>query len=92
MSSMMDNSKLLRQIILNVPNYIFWKDINLIYRGCNYNFARAAGFDSPDQVIGKSDDEMKWASYTGDIYKAEDQAIIKTGTPLLNKEVHILIS
>lgn len=88
---MRNNSKLFKQIILNLPNYIFWKDNNLIYRGCNYNFARAAGFDSPDQVIGKSDEEMRWAQYTGAIYQAEDMEIIKTGKPILGKEVPMVM-
>lgn len=86
-----NNVRLLKQIIRKSPNYIFWKDTNLIYQGCNDNFARAAGFESPQQVIGKTDDQMKWGKYTGHIYQAEDREIIETGKPILNKEVPMVM-
>lgn len=82
-----NNKNLLQQIISQSPNYIFWKDINLVYRGCNDNFARAAGFETPQELIGKKDDELKWGKFTGSIYQAEDRQIIKSGKPILNKEV-----
>ena len=88
---MHNNPLLLQQIITQIPNYVFWKDTNLVYQGCNFNFARAAGFESPEQVIGKKDDDMKWGKYTGRIYQAEDREIIQTGKPLLGKEVPMVM-
>lgn len=85
------NKRLLKQIITQIPNYVFWKDTNLIYQGCNYNFARAAGFEYPEQIIGKKDDDMKWGKHTAGIYQAEDREIIQTGKPLLNKEVPMIM-
>jgi two-component system, OmpR family, aerobic respiration control sensor histidine kinase ArcB len=85
------NSDLLKQIILNVPNFVFWKDKDLIYRGCNYNFAHSAGFRSPDEVIGKTDDEMLWSADSTRIYQAEDEQVLRTGLKILNKEVTIAI-
>jgi hypothetical protein len=76
--------KLLEQIIHNAPNYIFWKDTNLIYRGCNYNFARVAGLDNPKQIIGKRDSDLPWQQ-TGYLYQAEDQKILSLGQPILNQ-------
>jgi two-component system, OmpR family, aerobic respiration control sensor histidine kinase ArcB len=84
---MMDTVQLLQQIVLSVPNYIFWKDKKLVYRGCNYNFAHIVGSDSPADVIGKTDDEMPWGLYTAKVYKDEDEQIITTGEPILDKEV-----
>ena len=81
-----DKFKLLQQIVLNVPNYIFWKDKDLIYRGCNYNFAKFVGFDSPLGVIGKTDQEMPWARYTATIYQEEDKQVLQ-GKEILDKEV-----
>ena len=51
---------LLKQILLNVPNYVFWKDDQLIYRGCNNNFAKTLGFANSYNVVGKTDFEMLW--------------------------------
>ena len=85
------NSELLKQIILNVPNYVFWKDQNLVYRGCNYNFALSAGFNSPDEIIGKTDNELLWTADAAKIYQAEDEQVLNSGLKILNKEVSIVI-
>lgn len=82
---------LLKQIILNVPNYIFWKDTKLKYRGCNNNFAHTFGFVSVDDLIGRTDLEMPWANESANIYRKEDEQILKTGKPLLNKEVSMIL-
>jgi signal transduction histidine kinase len=84
------NEKLMEQIIYHAPNYIFWKDTNLVYRGCNHNFAQAAGFSSPEQVIGKNDNNLPWHR-TADLYQAEDRQILSTKQVILNKEVPMVL-
>jgi signal transduction histidine kinase len=81
------NLNLLDCIVKNAPNYIFWKDMDLIYRGCNYNFAHVVGFQDPEEIVGKKDEEMPWGRYTGSLYQEEDRQILSTGAPILNKEV-----
>lgn len=34
--------KLMQLVINNIPQHIFWKDINSVYQGCNINFAKAS--------------------------------------------------
>lgn len=85
----MDNN-LLAQIIYHAPNYIFWKDANLIYRGCNYNFAQVAGLDNPEQIVGKSDQELPWKQ-TAYLYQAEDREILASNQAILNKEVPMVL-
>lgn len=80
----------MEQIIYHAPNYIFWKDTNLVYRGCNHNFAQAAGFSSPEQVIGKNDNNLPWHR-TADLYQAEDRQILSTKQVILNKEVPMVL-
>ncbi|MFP4834583.1 hypothetical protein, partial [Paraburkholderia sp. BR10879] len=41
---------------------IFWKDAQSRYLGCNMTFARDAGLAYPEQIIGKSDDDLPWRS------------------------------
>lgn len=83
---------LLHQIILNVPNYIFWKDKSLIYRGCNKNFALSFGFNGVDEIIGKTDLEMPWATTSSPTYQEEDCLILNTGKPILDKVVALFPS
>lgn len=45
-------------IIDNVPQYIFWKDTNSVFIGCNKRFAEIAGLSSPEEIIGKTDFDL----------------------------------
>lgn len=51
---------MLEQILNQFNLYIWAKDKSYRYIYVNENYARAAGMDSPSQMIGKSDDEMPW--------------------------------
>ena len=82
---------LLKQIIFNIPNYVFWKDEALAYQGCNYNFARVVGLNKPEDIIGKNDFDMPWGEYTAYIYQEEDRAILSTGQAIVNREVPMVI-
>ena len=88
--SMLPNYELLEDLQLeNVLNYapglFYWKDTNSVYRGCNDEFARLAGLESRAHVKGKTDYEMSWKD-RGDLYRAVDQQVIKSGIPVLNYE------
>ena len=53
-------SQLLEGIIRTAPVRVFWKDLNLVYLGCNDLFASDAGFTDPKDLIGKDDYQMTW--------------------------------
>ncbi|MCD6040262.1 MAG: putative sensory box sensor histidine kinase/response regulator [Gammaproteobacteria bacterium] len=86
-SAMNINNQLLLQILKKVPEYIFWKDTNSIYQGCNENFAKLAGVSSPAEIRNKRDSDLPWASYTDHLYLEEDHSIIETGRPIFHKKV-----
>lgn len=52
--------EMLDLVIDNIPQLIYWKDTNLIYLGCNKNFAILNGFEDPSNIIGKTDNELNW--------------------------------
>jgi len=56
---------MLRLVIDNIPQNIFWKDHNGVYLGCNKNFAQRVGIDSSEAIIGKSDTEFRAQTYPG---------------------------
>lgn len=72
-------------VINSVPSSIFWKDLNSVYMGCNSHFAQAAGLCERERVIGKDDKAMIWKK-DADVYRANDQEVIRTGIPMLNFE------
>lgn len=70
----------LQSIINNIPQSIFWKDRNFVYLGCNQNFARAAGFDDPQAIVGKTDYDMPWKEEEADFFREVDRRVMRTGS------------
>lgn len=64
-----------------VPQSIFWKDRDSVYLGCNRNFAIAAGVQSPEQIIGKTDYDLPWPREEADAYRADDLEVITLNRP-----------
>ncbi|NAZ59604.1 EAL domain-containing protein [Aeromonas caviae] len=75
---------LLQQIIDQLPMNIFCRDTNGRYLFANKVFAREAGLQHPDEVIGKCDAEMPW----GDVFREEDDRLLAEGKPLLHQQLH----
>lgn len=78
--------------MLHQPGLFTWeKDRNFRYIGCNDNYARAAGFDSPEAMVGKTDDDMPWRSLA-DFFRAGDHQVISgKGPPRFHvQEVEIM--
>ncbi|TFG06493.1 MAG: PAS domain S-box protein [Promethearchaeota archaeon] len=50
--------EMLQTVIDNIPENIFWKDTNLVYLGCNQNYAELIDAQIPENVIGKKDEEL----------------------------------
>ena len=45
----------LKQIVEDIPVNIYWKNKEGVYIGCNERVAKDSGFDSPQEIIGKTD-------------------------------------
>ncbi len=74
----------------NIPNFVFWKDTNSVYRGCNLNFARFVGLQDPKEIIGKTDYDLPWQKDVIKIYIQEDQRVISTKQPMLDVETPLI--
>lgn len=72
----------LHSIIENAPLRIFWKDIDSRYMGCNTAFARDAGLNSPNDLVGKDDYSMGWHEQA-EKYRADDRRVMETNIPRL---------
>lgn len=78
--------KLFRNIINNIPQYIFWKNRESVFLGCNNNFARLVGLDHPEQIIGKTDYDFPWSSEQTALYRQDDQNVMRNRVPKLYYE------
>jgi PAS domain S-box-containing protein len=76
------SQEILRAVLDAIPARVFWKDTDLRYLGANKPFAQDAGFDTPQQVVGKDDYQMAWRDQA-DVYRADDLAVLEEGRPKL---------
>ena len=72
------SQQMIATIIDTIPVRVFWKDRNLVYLGCNTEFAMDAGFASPVDVIGRDDYQMAWRRQA-ELYRADDMAVLTSG-------------
>lgn len=74
----------LRLIIDNIPQQVFWKDTNLVFQGCNKNWAISAHLESPEAVVGKTDYDLLNNRELAELFRAQDRRIMETDTPQLH--------
>lgn len=71
-----DNDAFLQSILKQFPFYIYWKDRDLVYRGCNENFAESFQL-SLSEMKGKTDFELYDAEKAAYQQKIEEEVIRK---------------
>ncbi len=74
----------LRLILENIPQQVFWKDPNLVFLGCNRNWARAAQLESPEAVIGKTDYDLLPPEIALE-FRTKDREILANNQPKLHQ-------
>ena len=85
--SELNNSKQMFQLVLdNIPQYIFWKDIESKYLGCNKNFAKVAGVEEPENIVGKTDFNLAWKFEEAESFYDIENLVMESGVP----EFHVI--
>ncbi len=80
--------EMLEFVINNIPQYIAWKDKNLVYLGCNFNFAQKIGVKNPINVIGKTDLDFFLVEKEIKASIEKERRILELGQP----EFHVIES
>ncbi|MEM6613935.1 MAG: PhnD/SsuA/transferrin family substrate-binding protein, partial [Cyanobacteria bacterium P01_C01_bin.72] len=78
------SKQLLELVMDNIPQFIFWKDSNSVYLGCNQNFAKAAGMEKSENIEGKTDYDLPWKPEESDLFREYDRRIMESNTAELN--------
>ncbi|MDY7013682.1 MAG: adenylate/guanylate cyclase domain-containing protein, partial [Cyanobacteriota bacterium] len=73
----------LRLVLDNIPQQVFWKDVNSVFLGCNKNWADAAELGSPEEAIGKTDYDFLPVE-AAEFFRTVDRRIIATNRPEYN--------
>ena len=79
-------AELLRSVIANIPNHVFWKDRNSVYLGCNEQFAKTAGLACAQDIAGKTDFDLPWTREEAEGYRLADSDVMRTGHAIVNCE------
>ena len=80
---------LLRTIIDNIPDFIYAKDLEGRFVVANSTLASFFGYETPNDILGKSIADLFPESLASK-YMDEEQEIVSSGRPLLNKEEHVV--
>lgn len=76
-----------QSIIDHIPNhYIFWKDKNSVYLGCNAALAHALGLKSSSEIVGKTDFDLPTTKEESEKYRADDKEVMNSKKAKLNIE------
>ncbi len=76
---------LLRTLIDNLPDLIYFKDLEHRFVVGNLAVARVMGADKPADIIGKTDFDC-FPREMAERYYADEQQVFRTGQPLINSE------
>ena len=74
-SKVRQQKELLANVISNIPHFVFWKDRNSVYLGCNENFARVAGVGCSENIAGKTDYDLAWKEGNADFFVIKAAAL-----------------
>jgi PAS domain S-box-containing protein len=75
---------LLHALMDNIPDTIYFKDAAGRFTRVNAAQAQVLGVSDPESVVGKTDFDFFTSEHAQDAY-ADEQAIMKTGQPLIGK-------
>lgn len=80
-----ESQRFLKLVIDTIPDRVYWKDTHGRYLGVNRRFEIESGVSSSEEIIGKTDADLPWASLAPTI-REEDRQVVTSGQPLLNLE------
>ena len=76
--------QMLQMVMDNIPEYLFWKDTNLVYLGCNNNYSNLVGIGGPENILGKTDNDLFDDKEKQDLLIESEDKILNSGIPEFN--------
>jgi PAS domain S-box-containing protein len=83
--ALVEERHLLRTLMDNLPDVIYFKDRESRFTRINQALAKAFGLSDPAQAIGKRDFDFFTGEHAQQAF-ADEQEIVRTGQPMLAKE------
>ncbi|MFW9902624.1 MAG: hypothetical protein ACFFDY_15255, partial [Candidatus Thorarchaeota archaeon] len=76
--------EMLELVLDNIPQLIYWKDTNLVYMGCNKNFALLNQITEPTSIIGSTDEDLIWIKDNVKSIKSKEIEVMKNDSAEYN--------
>jgi diguanylate cyclase (GGDEF)-like protein/PAS domain S-box-containing protein len=70
-TALYESKQMLQLILDNIPQNVFWKDINSVYEGGNRSLLAEAGLHSMDELVGKTDADLSWKDQAAHFRKVD---------------------
>jgi PAS domain S-box-containing protein len=80
-----EERNLLRTLIDNIPDSIYVKDTSSRFLVANVAVARFMGMSTQEELTGKTDHDF-YEKELADEYRSDEQKVITSGKPLINKD------
>jgi two-component system cell cycle sensor histidine kinase/response regulator CckA len=80
-----ERSQLMDALEENLPDKVYFKDLQGRFLDVSSSYARLFNLRSPSELIGKTDFDLFTEEHAKDAFE-DEQRIIRTGKPLVNKE------
>lgn len=74
----------LREMMKNSEDYLFIIDRNLRYERVSETVAKLTGYETAEQLVGKTDEEL-FPQKLAESYRADNRKVIESGEPILGK-------
>jgi Amt family ammonium transporter len=71
-----ESQQMLRLVLSTIPQYVFWKGRDNAYQGCNQNFARLAGLDTAEAIVGRTDRDLPWPPEQAEVFRETDARLM----------------
>lgn len=65
----------MKTIISMMPGHVYWKNASGQYMGCNSNVAKVLNLHSPEEVLGKTDEDLLGPDFADSIRKIDLEVI-----------------
>ena len=79
------------QFIEHIPQFVWWKDLDSIFLGCNENVANYVGLKNAQDIVGLTDFDIYENKKDAEFVRKIDQEIIQTGKSQLNFEEYLTL-
>jgi two-component system cell cycle sensor histidine kinase/response regulator CckA len=84
LKALQEKETTLTAVLDSVPQDVYWKDASGRFLGCNKVFARTAGFERPEHIVGKHERELLFHAEDATIHRQDDLEVLRSGAAKLH--------